>query len=222
MRLVFVGPPGAGKGTQAKVVCDRWSIPQVSTGDMLRAEVKSNSPVGARAQSLMDKGDLIPDDLVMEMVGGRLSERDTRGRGFVLDGCPRTTTQADLLEDIVHPFGLDLVVDLDVPTALVMKRLASRRVCTDCGANYSTAAPPMVNWTCDVCGGEVVQREDDTEEAIQRRLDLYEAQTAPLIAWYTERNLLVTINGTGSPDAVTRRVVGAIDAQRQKRKERKE
>jgi adenylate kinase len=170
----------------------------------------------------MDKGDLIPDDLVMEMVGGRLSERDTRGRGFVLDGCPRTTTQADLLEDIVHPFGLDLVVDLDVPTALVMKRLASRRVCVDCGSNYSTAAPPMVNWTCDVCGGEVVQREDDTEEAIQRRLDLYEAQTAPLIAWYTERNLLVTINGTGSPDAVTRRVVGAIDAQRQKRKERKE
>ncbi len=99
-----------------------------------------------------------------------------------------------------------------------MKRLASRRVCVDCGANYSTAAPPMVNWTCDVCGGEVVQREDDTEEAIQRRLDLYEAETAPLITWYTERGLLVSINGTGSPDAVTRRVVGAIDTQRQKKR----
>jgi adenylate kinase len=154
----------------------------------------------------------------MEMVGHRLGERDTRGRGFVLDGCPRTTTQAELLGDMVHPFGLDLVVDLEVPTPMVMKRLASRRVCVDCGSNYSTAAPPMVNWTCDVCGGEVIQREDDTEEAIQRRLDLYEAETATLIAWYDERELLVSINGTGSPDAVTRRVVGAIDEQRQKRR----
>jgi adenylate kinase len=185
---------------------------------MLRGEVKSKTALGLRAQTLMDQGELIPDDMVMEMVGGRLSERDTRGRGFVLDGCPRTTTQAELLEDIVHPFGVDLVVNLEVPTSLVMKRLASRRVCVDCGANYSTAAPPMVNWTCDVCGGEVVQREDDTEEAIQRRLDLYEKQTTPLIEWYDERDKLVHINGTGSPDSVTRRVVGAIDAQRQARR----
>jgi adenylate kinase len=185
---------------------------------MLRGEVKSRTPLGVRAQSLMDQGDLIPDDMVMEMVQLRLSERDTRGRGFVLDGCPRTTAQAEALEDIVFPFGLDLVVDLHVETSLVLKRLASRRVCVDCGANYSTAAPPMMNWTCDVCGGEVVQREDDTEEAIKRRLALYEAQTAPLIAWYAERDLLVSLNGTGSPDAVTRRVVGAIDVRRQKRK----
>jgi adenylate kinase len=178
--------------------------------------VKSKTPLGVRAQSLMDKGELIPDDMVMEMVRGRLSERDTRGRGFVLDGCPRTIAQGKELDEIVHPFGLDIVIDLRVPTDLVMKRLASRRVCVDCGANYSTAAPPMVNWTCDVCGGEVVQREDDTEEAIQRRLDLYEAETAPLVTWYTERDLLVSINGTGAPDAVTRRVVGAIDTQRQK------
>ena len=164
----------------------------------------------------MDRGELIPDDMVMEMVRTRLSERDTRGRGFVLDGCPRTIAQAKHLDEIVHPFGLDIVVDLQVPTALVLKRLASRRVCVDCGANYSTAAPPLVNWTCDVCGGEVVQREDDTVEAIQRRLDLYEAETAPLIAWYTERSLLVSLNGTGSPDAVTRRVVGAIDTRRRK------
>jgi adenylate kinase len=185
---------------------------------MLRGEVKSRTPLGLRAQSRMDRGELIPDEMVMEMVHLRLSERDTRGRGFVLDGCPRTTAQAKALEDIVYPFGLDLVVDLQVPTPLVMKRLASRRVCVDCGANYSTAAPPMVNWTCDVCGGEVIQREDDTEDAIERRLDLYEEETAPLIAWYDERDLLVSLNGTGSPDAVTRRVVGAIDLQRQKRK----
>ena len=219
VRLVVRGKQGAGKGTQCVRLSHHYVVPHVSTGDMLRGEVKSKTDLGARAQSLMDQGELIPDDMVMEMVRGRLSERDTRGRGFVLDGCPRTTAQANDLEEIVHPFGLDLVIDLDVPTALVMKRLASRRVCVDCGANYSTAAPPMVNWTCDVCGGEVVQREDDTEEAIQRRLDLYEAETAPLIAWYRERGILVHINGTGSPDAVTRRVVGAIDTQRQQKRQ---
>ena len=213
VRLVVLGKQGAGKGTQCVRLSHHYVVPHVSTGDMLRGEVKSKTELGVRAQKLMDQGELIPDEMVMEMVRGRLSERDTRGRGFVLDGCPRTTSQANDLEEIVHPFGLDLVIDLDVPTALVMKRLASRRVCVDCGANYSTAAPPMVNWTCDVCGGEVVQREDDTEEAIQRRLDLYEAETAPLIAWYQERGVLVRINGTGSPDAVTRRVVGAIDTQ---------
>ena len=215
VRLVVLGKQGAGKGTQCVRLSHHYVVPHVSTGDMLRGEVKSKTELGARAQSLMDKGELIPDDMVMEMVRGRLSERDTRGRGFVLDGCPRTTSQANDLDEIVHPFGLDLVIDLDVPTSLVMKRLASRRVCVDCGANYSTAAPPMVNWTCDVCGGEVVQREDDTEEAIQRRLNLYEAETAPLIAWYRGRGVLVRINGTGSPDAVTRRVVGAIDTRRQ-------
>jgi adenylate kinase len=215
VRLVVLGKQGAGKGTQCVRLSHHYVVPHVSTGDMLRGEVKAKTPFGLRAQSTMDQGELIPDDLVMEMVGRRLAERDARGRGFVLDGCPRTTAQAKGLEDIVYPFGLDLVVNLEVDTALVMKRLASRRVCVDCGANYSTAAPPMVNWTCDVCGGEVVQREDDTEEAIGRRLDLYEAETAPLIAWYSDRDLLVPVNGTGSPDAVTRRIVGAIDTRRQ-------
>ena len=216
VRLVVLGKQGAGKGTQCVRLSHHYVVPHVSTGDMLRGEVKSKTSLGLRAQTLMDQGELIPDEMVMEMVGARLSERDTRGRGFVLDGCPRTTGQAEELDDVVHPFGLDMVIDLEVPTTLVMKRLASRWVCVDCGANYSTAAPPMVNWTCDVCGGEVVQREDDTEEAIQRRLDLYEAETAPLIKLYTDRELLITINGTGSPDAVTRRVVGAIDNKRQK------
>jgi adenylate kinase len=218
VRLVVLGKQGAGKGTQCVRLSHHYVVPHVSTGDMLRSEVKLRSSVGQRAAQLMDKGDLIPDDLVMEMVGARLSERDTSGRGFVLDGCPRTTNQADSLEKLVDPFGLDLVIDLQVPTSLVMKRLASRRVCVDCGANYSTAAPPLVNWTCDVCGGEVVQRQDDTEEAIERRLNLYEEETAPLLDWYKERELLVEISGTGSPDAVTRRVVGAIDEQRRKQR----
>jgi adenylate kinase len=216
VRLVVLGKQGAGKGTQCVRLSHHYVVPHVSTGDMLRGEVKSKTPLGVRAQSLMDQGELIPDDLVMEMVGARLTERDTRGRGFVLDGCPRTTGQAEDLEQIVEPVGLDLVIDLQVATGLVMKRLASRRVCVDCGANYSTAAPPLVNWTCDVCGGEVVQRQDDTEEAIERRLNLYEEETAPLLTWYKKRELLVEVNGTGSPDAVTRRVVGAIDALRRK------
>ena len=218
VRLVVLGKQGAGKGTQCVRLSHHYVVPHVSTGDMLRSEVKLRSSVGQRAAKLMDKGDLIPDDLVMEMVGARLSERDTSGRGFVLDGCPRTTNQAESLEKLVEPFGLDLVIDLQVPTSLVMKRLASRRVCVDCGANYSTAAPPLVNWTCDVCGGEVVQRQDDTEEAIERRLNLYEEETAPLLDWYKQRELLVEISGTGSPDAVTRRVVGAIDEQRRKQR----
>ena len=218
VRLVVLGKQGAGKGTQCVRLSHHYVVPHVSTGDMLRSEVKSRSEVGQRAHTLMEQGDLIPDDLVMEMVGMRLTERDTTGRGFVLDGCPRTTGQAESLDKLVQPFGLDLVIDLVVPTNLVMKRLASRQVCVDCGANYSTAAPPLVNWTCDVCGGEVIQREDDTEEAIERRLNLYEVETAPLLDWYKQRDLLIEINGTGSPDAVTRRVVGAIDDQRQRRK----
>ena len=218
VRLVVLGKQGAGKVTQCVRLSHHYVVPHVSTGDMLRSEVKLRSSVGQRAALLMDQGDLIPDELVMEMVGARLSERDTSGRGFVLDGCPRTTNQAESLEKLVEPFGLDLVIDLQVPTSLVMKRLASRRVCVDCGANYSTAAPPLVNWTCDVCGGEVVQRPDDTEDAIERRLNLYEEETAPLLDWYKQRELLVEINGTGSPDAVTRRVVGAIDEQRRKQR----
>ncbi len=220
VRLVVLGKQGAGKGTQCVRLSHHYVVPHVSTGDMLRSEVKSRSPIGQRAQTLMEMGELIPDDLVMEMVGGRLSERDTTGRGFVLDGCPRTPGQAESLEKILEPFGLDLVIDLQVPTTLVMKRLASRRVCVDCGANYSTAAPPLVNWTCDVCGGEVIQREDDTEEAIERRLNLYEEETEPLLHWYKERDLLAEINGTGSPDAVTRRVVAAIDSLRHEQKAR--
>jgi adenylate kinase len=191
-----------------------YVVPHVSTGDMLRGEVKSKTPLGRRAKALMDQGELIPDELVMEMVGGRLTEKDTRARGFILDGCPRTIAQADELAQILAPDHLDLVVDLEVPTAMVLDRLASRRVCVDCGANYSVSSRPLTNWTCDVCGGEVIQREDDTEDAIRRRLELYDRQTAPLIEWYQSRDLLARVDGTGDPDAVTGRCVKAIDDRR--------
>lgn len=214
VRLVVLGKQGAGKGTQCVRLSHHYVVPHVSTGDMLRGEVKSRTPLGLRAKELMDRGELIPDDLIMEMIGIRLTEGDTRARGFILDGCPRTISQAEQLEELLKPDALDLVIDLDVPTPQVLRRLASRRVCVDCGANYSTASPPSVAWVCDVCGGEVVQRQDDTEEAIGRRLELYERQTAPLISWYRHRGLLTTVDGTGSPDEVTKSCVEAVEERR--------
>ncbi len=215
VRLVVLGKQGAGKGTQCVRLSHHYVVPHVSTGDMLRREVKSQTPFGLRAKKIMDDGELIPDDLIMEMVANRISERDARARGFILDGCPRTIAQADQLDEILRPGRLDLVIDLEVPTALVLKRLASRRVCVDCGTNYSVSSPPSINWTCDVCGGEVIQREDDTEDAIRRRLELYEAATAPLIEHYERAGLLARVSGTGPADAVTRRCVSAIDDRRQ-------
>jgi adenylate kinase len=193
-----------------------YVVPHVSTGDMLRAAVKQGTPIGLKAKDQMDRGELLGDDLIMDMVEDRLQESDVRARGFVLDGCPRTVAQAERLAEILAPFDLDLAVDIEIHTSQVLRRLAARRVCMDCGANYSLSAPPLINWTCDVCGGEVVQREDDTEEAISRRLELYEVQTAPLIDWYKFRNQLQSVPGTGSPDAVTRRMVKVIEDRRQK------
>jgi adenylate kinase len=193
-----------------------YVVPHVSTGDMLRAAVKQGTAIGLKAKDQMDRGELLGDDLIMDMVEERLQESDVRARGFVLDGCPRTVAQAERLAEILAPFDLDLAIDIEIHTSQVLRRLAARRVCMDCGANYSLSSPPLINWTCDVCGGEVVQREDDTEEAISRRLELYEVQTAPLIDWYKFRNQLQTVPGTGSPDAVTRRMVKVIEDRRQK------
>jgi adenylate kinase len=135
----------------------------------------------------------------------------------VLDGCPRTVAQAEALAGLLAPMDLDLTIDIEVSTAQVLRRLAARRVCVDCGTNYSVSTPPLINWTCDVCGGEVIQREDDREEAISRRLEIYERQTAPLIEWYRERSQLAAVNGSGSPDSVTRRLVRVIEDHRDRK-----
>ncbi len=214
VRLVVLGKQGAGKGTQCVRLSHHYVVPHVSTGDMLRGEVKSRTPFGLKVKAIMDKGELVPDELIVEMVSQRLGESDARARGFILDGFPRTIWQAEQLSEMLKPDRLDVALDLDVATEMVMRRLASRRVCADCGTNYSVTAPPTVNWTCDVCGGEVVQREDDTEDAIRRRLELYERQTAPLLEWYRKENLLVSVDGTGAPDTVSRRCVEAIEAHR--------
>ena len=213
-RLVLLGRQGAGKGTQCVRLSRHYVVPHISTGDILRAAVREGTEFGKKAKAIMDAGDLVPDDIMVGIVDERLDRDDTRNRGFILDGFPSTVAQAAALEEITRPRGIDLAVNLEVPRDVVLKRLASRRVCADCGANYSADRPPRYGATCDVCGGDVIQREDDTEEAINRRLDLYEAETSPLLGWFHERRLRLDVDGDGDPDAVFTRLVDAIDAAR--------
>jgi adenylate kinase len=214
VRLVVLGKQGSGKGTQCERLSHHYVVPHISTGEMFRAASRAGTELGQRVKGYMDAGELVPDDLVIEVVDVQLDEDNTRSRGFVFDGFPRNTHQAERLVDLLEPFGIDLAIDLEVPTEVALKRLATRRVCSDCGTNYSVDHPPRIDWICDVCGGEVVQRGDDTEEAISRRLNIYERETAPLIAWYRERHELVTVDGLGSPDDVMDRLLDAVDGHR--------
>ena len=213
-RLVMLGRQGAGKGTQCVRLSRHYVVPHISTGDMLRSAVREGTEFGVKAKEIMDKGELVSDEIMGGIVDERLDRDDTRRRGYILDGFPRTVGQAELLAKITAAEPLDLVIDLVVPTDVVLDRLASRRVCTDCGANYSVDTPPKYGWVCDNCGGDVVQRADDTPEAIQKRLDLYERETAPLIAWYAERDLLAEIDGLGPADEVSARLIAAVDLRR--------
>jgi len=214
-RLVLFGRQGAGKGTQCVRLSRHYVVPHISTGDILRSAVREGTPLGQKAAEYMRAGDLLPDDIIVGIIDERLERDDTRTRGFVLDGFPRTVRQAEALLKVTSPRGIDLCINLDVPREIVLRRLAGRRVCTDCGTNYSLEEPPKYNATCDVCGGDVVLRDDDTEEAINRRLDLYELETAPLIALFEEWGLLAEVDGTGSLDDVTDRLVQEIDRRRE-------
>ena len=212
---MILGKQGAGKGTQCARLARHYVVPHISTGDMLRAAARSRTEFGSKAKEFMDAGELVPDEVMIGLVKERLDYEDTSSRGFILDGFPRTDGQADALAKFLgDDRPLDLAIDIELSTQAALERLASRRVCDVCGAIYSTAQPPHLNWTCDFCGGEVVQREDDQPEAIRRRLDLYEEQTSPLIAWYTARDHLVTVDGMGHPDEVFARLVRAIDGRR--------
>ena len=211
-RLIVLGKQGAGKGTQCMRLSRRYVLPHISTGDMLRAAVKARTPLGLEARRYLDAGDLIPDSVVLGLIAARLDQDDTRTRGFLLDGFPRTVAQADGLDELLQPVSIDLVLDLVVPTDLVLARLMSRRVCEDCGAIYSTATPPKLNWTCDFCGGDVVQREDDTEEAIKNRLAQYDSATAPLVARYQAMGKLVEVSGEGSPSTVAANLNAVVDS----------
>ena len=214
VRLVMLGRQGAGKGTQCVRLSRHYVVPHISTGEMLRAAVRDGTALGRKAGELMAEGELVPDDLMIGIVDERLDHDDTTRRGYVLDGFPRTVGQAVALAEITAARPLDLVIDLDVAKEDVLERLASRRVCVDCGTNYSIDRPPKYGWVCDNCGGDVVQRDDDKPAAIEKRLDEYERETAPLIDWYRDRGLLEVVDGLGTTDEVTQRLYDVIDRRR--------
>ena len=210
-RLVLLGKQGAGKGTQAGGLSERYGIEHVSTGDLFRAAAAAGTTAGKEAEQYMNRGDLVPDDLTLRIVAERFAEDGLVDRGFVLDGFPRTLPQAETLEDVLHGHPLDLVIILEVPTDIVLDRIAGRRVCENCGTTYHVNAPPKEDWTCDVCGGKVVQREDDSEDAVMRRLELYQEETVPIIDFYQRLDKLVVVDGTGSGADVFARLVAQVD-----------
>ncbi|MTI63196.1 adenylate kinase [Methylophaga sp.] len=213
MRTVLLGAPGSGKGTQGVVLSKKFNIPQISTGDLLRAAVKAGSELGKKAKSAMDAGALVSDDIVIGLIRERLSEADAQS-GYILDGFPRNIPQAEALDEMLEQLGQPLqgVVLLEVPFDELMQRLTGRRTCKDCGAIYNIhLSPPKTEGHCDRCGGELFQREDDNEETIANRLKVYEEQTAPLIGYYQQQNKLHTIPGTGDIDNITNKVGAVFD-----------
>lgn len=214
MNLILLGPPGVGKGTQAKLLIDRFGIPQISTGDILRAAVKDLTPMGVKAKGFMDSGALVPDAVVIGIVEERLAQSDCVA-GFILDGFPRTVGQADALKQVLSGLDrcIDHVVSLSVDQQELLKRLTGRRACPKCGAVYHVEfAPPKVAGRCDVCPGELFQREDDKEATILHRLKVYDEQTAPLIAYYQACGLLRSVDGLGTVDGVQGAILSQIQA----------
>jgi len=210
VRLIVFGRQGAGKGTQCVRLAERYGVPHISTGDMLRAAAAEGTEFGLRAKEFMDAGQLLPDDIMLGVIEERLGRPDAVG-GWLLDGFPRTPGQADGLTALLGDKGADLAIDLDVSEEVVVGRISGRRVCASCGAIYSVTAPPADGWKCDKCGGDVEQRADDTEESVRKRLAAYNEQTAPLLAWFAERDMLVTVDGVGDPDEISRRIAAAVD-----------
>jgi adenylate kinase len=217
VRLLVLGKQGAGKGTQAVRVAGHYGVPHISTGDMFRAAAAAGTPFGLKAKEFMKRGELVPDDVVIGVVAERLAKEDVVDVGFVLDGFPRTRIQAEELQRLLGPGGLDAAVDIDVPTEVVIDRISGRRVCRTCGTTYHVTAPPRIPWLCDKDGGDVVQREDDEPEAVKRRLELYERETGPLLEFYEGLGVLATVDGVGDPDDVFDRMVEAVGAVRQLR-----
>ncbi len=200
MNIVLMGPPGAGKGTQAEVMARNLIVPHISTGDIFRANIKAGTELGKLANQYISKGDLVPDEVTMAMIKDRLAEDDCVN-GFILDGLPRTIGQADALEEILNEQGkkLDKVVNIDVPIEKLIERLSGRRVCRNCSQTYHLVNnPPTEAGRCDECGGELYQRADDSEETIKNRLDVYLAQSSPLIEYYDKKGLLLSVNGDQS------------------------
>lgn len=214
LRLVFLGPPGAGKGTQAGVIAQRLGFPHVSTGDMLREEVASDSELGKTARSIMESGQLLPDNVVSDVVRSRFSKQDAQN-GVVLDGFPRTPAQAVFLDTLLKDMFGDTpqAVLLDVPESVLIERLSGRRTCKGCGASYQVQfSPPLKAGICDTCGESLSVRKDDQEEVVSERLRVYRDETAPLLDHYENQGKLNRVDGTGSPDEVLRRLLELIES----------
>lgn len=212
VRVVLLGPPGAGKGTQGKLLRDRFEACQISTGDILRKAVADKTPLGKEAESYLSRGELVPDDVIVRLVGERLKQKDC-ANGFVLDGFPRTLPQAESLEGILRTMALplDAVLSIQVPHDVIVQRLAGRRNCQNCGALYHVNFdPPSNGETCDRCDGGLQQRDDDREETIITRLRVYESQTAPLANYYRERGKLREISGVGKVEDIQKRIIEAL------------
>jgi len=212
LKLMIMGPPGAGKGTQAERLVKDLDITHISTGDMFRAAIKEGTEMGNKAKEYMDKGQLVPDEVVVGMVKDRLSQPDC-AKGFLLDGFPRTLPQADALSNTLASMGikLDGVINIEVPRERLMARLTGRRVCKACGASFHVLFNvPQKNGVCDSCGGELYQRSDDNEETVSNRLDVYEAQTQPLIDYYQKKGVLININGDQDIDLVLKDILAAL------------
>lgn len=198
MKIVLLGPPGAGKGTQAKSISNRYEIPHISTGDIFRKNISEMTPLGIEAKKHMDNGQLVPDSLTIDIVKDRLIQEDCKN-GYLLDGFPRTVVQAEALKEFLIERGeeLDSALLIDVPKDFILERMTGRRVCPSCGASYHVKFnPPKINGKCDVCGSDVVQRKDDTEATVKERLDVYDRQTQPLIEYYKREDLLQVVDGT--------------------------
>lgn len=213
-RLIILGRQGAGKGTQCVRLSRHFVVPHISTGDMLRAAVREATPLGKAAQAVIESGGLVGDDIMVGLVRQRLERDDARTRGYILDGFPRTVPQALALDEITSERPIDAVIDLDVPRDLVLNRLSARRVCRDCGTNYVASGHERPPWICDVCGGDVMHRADDTPDAINHRLDLYEEQTAPLVEFYAKGGRLMVVDGVSTPDVVFARLTLAVEDRR--------
>jgi adenylate kinase len=211
LRLIIFGPQGAGKGTQSQRLSEKYNIPAISTGDIFRWAVSGGTALGNRAKEYVETGRLVPDDVTIGVVRERLGAEDAK-EGFLLDGFPRNLQQAKALDEILaeREITLDGAISLDVPEEVSLRRLLGRRVCSNCGRNYHVDSPPRDDWRCDVCGGEVVARNDDNEGAIKERLRLYHEQTEPLREHYEEKGVLKVVNGEGSPDEVFERIAAQL------------
>jgi adenylate kinase len=213
MNIILLGPPGAGKGTQAKILTKKYMIPQISTGEILRAAVKDQTPMGIKAKAFMDNGALVPDEVVVGIVEERLAKADCAD-GFILDGFPRTVAQANALKKMLVDHGrvIEHVISVGVDKEELLQRITGRRTCRGCGRGYHVSFdPPMTSAVCDECGGELYQRDDDREDTMRTRLDVYEQQTSPLIVYYAKESLLRSISGTGSIEDIQQAIITILE-----------